>query len=368
MFRSVRQARSAPDGLDLEAGRRKIPADGGLDCFSNAAGASGAAVDTRNVVIIGSGPAGYTAALYTSRANLNPVLIEGGFIPGNQSVLPGGQLMITTDVENYPGYPEGILGPEMMEKFKQQAQRFGTEIVHGFVTRVELSERPFRVEVEGEPRYLAETLIVATGAVAKLLEIPGERELMGFGVSACATCDGAFFKEKHVVVVGGGDTAMEEALFLTRFAAKVTVIHRRDKLRASKVMANRAFKNPKIEFVWNAVVTEVLGKRPAALGEPGGIEGIRLEDTQTGETRQMPCEGFFVAIGHQPSTQLFEGQLDMDEAGYLKVQAGSSRTNVPGVFAAGDVQDAVYRQAVTAAGTGCMAAIDAERFLEAQED
>ena len=321
----------------------------------------------RKVVIIGSGPAGYTAALYTARANLESVLIEGGFIPGNQSVIPGGQLMITTDVENYPGFPEGVMGPDMMERFKQQAERFGTEIVHGFVTKVDLSSRPFTVEVEGEPRYEAESLIIATGAVAKLLEIPGERELMGYGVSACATCDGAFFRDKHVVVVGGGDTAMEEATFLTRFASKVSVVHRREELRASAVMAERAQKNPKIEFVWNTVVHEVLGNKPAGPGEPGGVTGISIENTKTGERSEMKCDGFFVAIGHQPNTQLFEQQLDLDEDGYLQVEKGSSRTKVRGVFACGDVQDKVYRQAVTAAGTGCMAAIDAERFLEAEE-
>ncbi len=315
----------------------------------------------RKVVIIGSGPAGYTAALYSARANLEPVLIEGGFIPGNQSVLPGGQLMITTDVENYPGFPDGIMGPDMMERFKEQATRFGTVILHGFVTKVDLGQRPFRIEVEDQPRYEADALIIATGAVAKLLEIPGERELMGHGVSACATCDGAFFREKHVVVVGGGDTAMEEATFLTRFASKVTVIHRRDELRASAVMAERAQKNPKIDFVWNTQVTEVLGEKES------GVRAVKVLNTQTKEASEFACEGFFVAIGHQPNTQLFEGQLDTDEDGYLRVEKGTSKTQIPGVFACGDVQDKVYRQAVTAAGTGCMAAIDAERFLEANE-
>ena len=324
-------------------------------------------MEKTKVAIIGSGPAGYTAALYTSRANLEPVLIEGGFVPGNASVLPGGQLMITTDVENYPGFPEGILGPEMMERFKAQAERFGTKVVHGFVSKVDLSKRPFAIEIEGKPAYEAEALIIATGAVAKLLEIPGERELMGYGVSACATCDGAFFKGKKVVVVGGGDTAMEEATFLTRFASEVVVIHRREALRASKVMAERAEKNPKIRFIWNTVVEEVLGTKPEKPGAPGGITGVRIRNRETDQVEDFPCDGFFVAIGHQPSTQLFEGQLDLDESGYLLVEPGSSRTKVEGVFACGDVQDKVYRQAVTAAGTGCMAAIDAERWLEGQE-
>lgn len=325
-----------------------------------------APVEHAKVVIIGSGPAGYTAALYASRANLEPILIEGGFIPGNQSVLPGGQLMITTDVENFPGFPEGILGPELMDKFKKQAERFGTRIVHGFVTKADLSKRPFTLEVENQPKYTCDALIVATGAVAKLLEIPGERDLMGYGVSACATCDGAFFKEKHVVVVGGGDTAMEEATFLTRFASKVTVIHRREELRASKVMQARAEKNPKIEFLWNTIVHRVNGTRPAKPGDPGGLESIDLENVKTNEKTTMPVDGFFVAIGHKPNTELFDGQLELESTGYIKVDKGSSRTSVPGVFACGDVQDSVYRQAVTAAGTGCMAAIDAERWLETQ--
>ena len=324
-------------------------------------------VDKRKVVIIGSGPAGFTAALYTARANLEPVLIEGGFIPGNQSVLPGGQLMITTDVENYPGFPDGVMGPDMMDKFRAQAVKFGTDVVHGFVTHVDLSARPFKVSVENEPKYEADALIIATGAVAKLLEVPGERDLMGHGVSACATCDGAFFKQQHVAIVGGGDTAMEEATFLTRFASKVTVIHRRDTLRASKVMADRAMKNPKIEFLWNHSVVEVLGQKPERPGAPGGLEGLKIQHTQTGEQRVFPCDGFFVAIGHQPNTDLFVDQLDLQDTGYIQVVPGTSKTSVEGVFACGDVQDSVYRQAVTAAGTGCMAAIDAERWLEAQE-
>ncbi|MCB9651336.1 MAG: thioredoxin-disulfide reductase [Deltaproteobacteria bacterium] len=324
-------------------------------------------MEHKKVVIIGSGPAGYTAALYTARANLGPVMIEGGFIPGNQSVLPGGQLMITTDVENFPGFPEGIMGPDLMAKFRAQAERFGTEIIHGFVTNVDMSKRPFAIEVEGKPAYTADSLIVATGAVAKLLEIPGERELMGYGVSACATCDGAFFRDKKVVVMGGGDTAMEEASFLTRFARQVTIVHRRDQLRASKVMADRALKNPKIDFIWNATVIEALGKKPEKFGDHGGLTGVKIKDTKTGEERVVECDGFFVAIGHKPTTALFEGKLDLDETGYIKVKAGSSYTSVEGVFACGDVQDKVYRQAITAAGSGCMAALDCERWLEAQE-
>lgn len=320
-------------------------------------------VEEAKVVIIGSGPAGYTAALYASRANLRPILIEGGLLPDNQSVIPGGQLMITTDVENYPGFPQGILGPDLMDQFKAQAERFGTTVVHGFITQADLSKRPFVLDLENEPRYSAESLIVATGAVAKLLEIPGERKLMGHGVSACATCDGAFFPNKHVVIVGGGDTAMEEATFLTKFASKVTVIHRRDALRASKVMADRAMKNPKIEFLWNHVVLEALGQKPEKPGAPGGLEGVKIQHTETGEVRTFPCDGFFVAIGHKPNTELFQGQLTLDDEGYIQVKPGTSMTSVDGVFACGDVQDKVYRQAVTAAGTGCMAAIDAERWL-----
>ncbi len=326
-----------------------------------------AAVRKTKVAIIGSGPAGYTAALYNARAELSPVLIEGGFLPGNQSVLPGGQLMITTDVENYPGFPEGVMGPDLMAKMRAQAERFGTEVVHGFVDEVRLDRRPFVLCIGGEPAVEAEALIIATGAVAKLLEIPGERELMGHGVSACATCDGAFFKGKNVVVVGGGDTAMEEATFLTRFASKVTVIHRRSELRASKIMAARALGNPKIEFIWNTQVTRVLGTKPVGIGAAGGIEAIELHHVETDEKSRFPCEGFFVAIGHKPSTDIFRGKLELDEDGYLKVRPGSTATNVPGVFACGDVADKVYRQAVTAAGTGCMAAIDAERWLEAGE-
>jgi thioredoxin reductase (NADPH) len=318
------------------------------------------------VLIIGSGPAGYTAALYAARANLEPTVVEGGFDENNRSMLPGGQLMITTDVENFPGFPKGILGPELMELFKAQAERFGTKIVHGFVTKADLSKRPFKIEVDNEPRYEADSVIIATGAVAKLLEIPGERELMGFGVSACATCDGAFFKNKQVVVVGGGDTAMEEANFLTRYASKVTIIHRRDHLRASKIMEERARKNPKIEFVWNTAVIAALGEKPK-IGQhspSGGLKAVRTQNLVTGEEADFPCDGFFVAIGHKPNTELFVGQLPLDETGYIIVEKGSTRTSIEGVFACGDVQDHVYRQAVSAAGTGCMAAIDAERWLE----
>lgn len=323
-------------------------------------------MEKTRVVIIGSGPAGYTAAIYAARANLEPVLIEGGFLPGNQSVLPGGQLMITTDVENYPGFPEGIMGPELMDHFRKQAERFGTRIIHGFVTEVDLERRPLRISIEGEPKLETDALIVATGAVAKLLEIPGERLLMGHGVSACATCDGAFFKGKKVAVIGGGDTAMEEANFLTKFASSVTVIHRRDKLRASRIMAERAMKNPKIDFIWNTEVLEVLGEKPQAFGAGGGLTGVRLMSSKTGEESVFACDGLFVAIGHKPNTELFEGKLKLDEFGYIQVTPGSTKTSVPGVFAAGDVQDRVYRQAITAAGTGCMAAIDAERWLETE--
>ncbi len=321
-------------------------------------------MEKTKVLIIGSGPAGYTAAIYSARANLQPLMVEGGFSPDNASVVPGGQLMITTDVENFPGFPEGVMGPELMGHFRAQAERFGTRIEHGFVDAVDLSKRPFVVSVDGEPRYEAEAVIVATGAVAKLLEIPGERELMGYGVSACATCDGAFFKNQEVAIVGGGDTAMEEALFLTRFAKRVRVLHRRDSLRASKVMQERALANPKIEFVWNTVVLEALGKKPEKIGEHGGLTGLRVQNTVTGEESVIELQGFFVAIGHKPNTEIFAGQLELDAAGYVAVEKGSSRTSVEGVFACGDVQDSVYRQAITAAGSGCMAAIDCERWLE----
>jgi len=303
-----------------------------------------------NVVIVGSGPSGYTAAIYAARANLEPVLITGP--------QPGGQLTITSDVENFPGFPTGIMGPEMMNLFREQAERFGTRMVEGMVTSVDLSRRPFLVEVdEGRESWQAETLIVSTGASARWLGIPGERDFMGRGVSACATCDGFFFKGQEIVVVGGGDSAMEEATFLTKFASRVTVIHRREELRASKIMQDKAKNNPKISFIWNSAVTRVLGNEQ-------GVTGVLVKNLHSGEEAELTCTGFFVAIGHDPNTQIVRGQLDLDEAGYIKVHPGSTKTNVPGVFACGDAIDAVYRQAITAAGTGCMAALDAERFLE----
>lgn len=316
----------------------------------------------REVVIIGSGPAGLTAAIYSARANLKPLLIDAPADAEKQTA-PGGQLMITTDVENYPGFAQGIQGPELMEEFRKQAERFGTEFLEAWITNADLSERPFKLQMDD---YVVntKTLIIATGASAKWLGIPGEAKVpQGFGgngVSACATCDGPLpgFRNKELVVVGGGDTAMEEATFLTRYAAKVYLIHRRDKLRASKIMQEKAFKNPKIEFIWNTAVEEILGEPEA------GVTGVRLRNLQTNEERILPCAGVFIAIGHKPNTDLFKGQLDMDEIGYIKTSGHSTATNVPGVFACGDVQDAHYRQAVTAAGTGCMSALDSERFLD----
>ena len=301
-------------------------------------------------MILGSGAAGLTAAIYAARANLEPVMIEGS--------QPGGQLTITTDVENYPGFPKGILGPELMEEFKKQAERFGTKMIFGDVTAVDLKKKPFEATV-GKDLYTCDALIIATGATAKLLGIPSEKLLMGYGVSACATCDGFFFKDKDVVVVGGGDTAMEEALFLTKFATKVDVVHRRNELRASKIMQDRAEKNPKISFVWDTVIDEIIGDP-----KNGGVVGVKLKNVNTGKIQDYKTDGVFIAIGHEPNTKLFKGQLDTDEFGYLVTKSGSTKTNVPGVFACGDVQDRVYRQAITAAGTGCMAAIDAERYLE----
>jgi thioredoxin reductase (NADPH) len=309
------------------------------------------------VAIIGSGPAGYTAAIYAGRANLDPVLFEGGGAAIEPVTLPGGQLMITTEVENYPGFPKGVQGPELMELFKAQAERFGTRVVTGDVTAVDLSDRPFKItSTEGD--LVADTMIIATGASAKWLGIPSEPKFQNYGVSACATCDGALFKGRELIVVGGGDTAMEEANFLTRFATKVTIVHRRDEFRASKIMLDRALHNPKITLITNAVVEEILGELPRP-----GVTGVKLRDTRDNSIREMPAGGLFVAIGHEPNSKLFRGLLDMDAAGYLKVKPGSTATKVPGVFACGDVADHVYRQAITAAGTGCMAAIDAERFL-----
>jgi thioredoxin reductase (NADPH) len=307
--------------------------------------------DVRDLIIVGGGPAGYTAALYAARANLNPLVIEG--------ITFGGQLMITSDVENYPGYPEGVLGPAMMQDFRRQAERFGAEFITDDVTAVDFSERPFRVEV-GDDEYYTRAVIVATGASARQLGLESERTLQGRGVSYCAVCDAAFFRSKNVVVVGGGDSAMEEAIFLTKFADKVTVVHRRDEFRASPIMLDRARANPRIEWVTNAVVDEVLG-------DDGKVTAVRIENVNTGEKTDISTDGLFVAIGHDPNTRLFLDQLDHDEAGYLEVQPGSTETNIKGVFAAGDVTDHTYRQAVTAAGTGAMAALDAERLLSSEE-
>ncbi|MBD0318467.1 MAG: thioredoxin-disulfide reductase [Thermoleophilia bacterium] len=306
--------------------------------------------EVRKVVVIGGGPSAYTAALYAARANLEPLVIEG--------FAWGGQLMITSDVENYPGYPEGVLGPQMMQEFRAQAARFGTEFLTDDVTRVDFSERPLRVFV-GDDVYLAETVIVATGASARQLGLPSEQRLQGRGVTYCAVCDAAFYREKDVVVVGGGDSAMEEAIFLTKFAAKVALVHRREQFRASPIMVDRARANDRIEFVLNSVVEDVLGDDK--------LEAVRLRDLDTGELRDVRADGLFVAIGHDPTTALFRGQLAMDDAGYLLTEGRSTVTNVPGVFAAGDVVDHTYRQAITAAGMGCMAALDAERYLAARE-
>lgn len=309
------------------------------------------------VVIIGSGPAGHTAAIYTARANLEPVMYEGGGAQIEPLTIPGGQLMITTEVENYPGFPDGVQGPALMDLFKRQSERFGTKIRTQDVTAVDLSARPFRISANGTV-VLADTVIVATGASAKWLGIASEVKFQNYGVSACATCDGALFKGRELVVVGGGDTAMEEANFLTRFATRVTVVHRREEFRASKIMLDRARRNPKISFVVNHVVDEILGDLPKP-----GVTGVRLKHVKTGEMHNLPAGGVFMAIGHEPNSQIFKGQLDMNPAGYLVTKPGSTATNVAGVFACGDVADHVYRQAVTAAGTGCMAAIEVERFL-----
>ena len=313
--------------------------------------------EVREVIIIGSGPAGLTAAVYTARANLHPLVIEGE--PSSTSDQPGGQLMLTTDVENFPGFPEGVMGPELMMRFREQAIRFEAEIKTEKVTKVDLSERPFKVWVGDpdapEPTYLGKSIIVSTGAQSKMLGL-GEERLLGHGVSTCATCDGFFFREHHIVVVGGGDSAVEEALFLTKFADKVTIIHRRDELRASKIMQDRAHNHPKIDFLWNHTVVDLVGETK--------LEGAVVEDVHTGERRTLPFTGLFVAIGHRPNTDLFKGILDMEDTGYLVTAPGGTATNIPGVFACGDVQDHTYRQAITAAGSGCMAAIDCERWLE----
>src|SRR5437870_8558139 len=303
----------------------------------------------RNMVIIGSGPAGLTAAVYAARANLQPLLIEGKE--------PGGQLTLTTLVENYPGFGEGIMGPQLMEEMRKQALRFGTEIVTSYVDAVKLKEHPFRVYF-ADQEVITKTVVISTGSSAKLIGIESELQLMGHGVSTCATCDGFFYRGKEIAVVGGGDSAVEEATFLTKFATRVSLIHRRDTLRASKIMQDRAFSNPKIQLVWDTVVDEVIGKKET------GVTGLRLRNVKTQNTSELQVDGLFVAIGHNPNTEIFKGQIDLDSHGYIKTHHDSTRTNIPGVFACGDVQDPVFRQAVTAAGTGCMAAIEAERWLE----
>lgn len=303
---------------------------------------------TYEVVIVGSGPAGLTAALYAARADLNPIVFEGPE--------PGGQLMQTTDVENYPGYPDGVMGPKMMENFRQQAQRFGADCRYGMVTDIEFEERPYKLTVDEETELYAKSIIISTGASAKWLGLESEQRLRGKGVSACATCDGAFFRDQHVIVVGGGDTAMEEATFLTKFASKVTVLHRREELRASKAMQNRAFANEKIEFMWNTELHEVLGDDV--------VDGVKVINNETDEITVLDdVTGVFIAIGHKPNTDLFKDVLTMDEVGYIQTEGQSTRTDMPGIFASGDAMDPVYRQAVTAAGTGCRAALDAERYL-----
>jgi len=305
-------------------------------------------------LIIGSGPAGYTAAIYTARANLKPVLVQG--------IQPGGQMTITTDVENYPGFADVIQGPWLMEQMQKQAEHVGTKVMFDTITEVDLSRRPFRAVGDSGDIYYGDTLIIATGAQAKWLGIPSEQKFRGFGVSACATCDGFFFREKEVVIVGGGNTAVEEAIYLTNHATKVTLVHRRDHLRAEKIMQDRLFRNPKIRVVWDSVVEEILGA-----GDPPGVTGVRIRNVKTNAATDLPADGFFVAIGHTPSTELFKGKLPLDAEGYLLTKPDSTATDIPGVYAAGDVKDKVFRQAVTAAGMGCMAALEAERFLAAHE-
>lgn len=312
--------------------------------------------EVREVVIVGSGPAGLTAAIYTARASLNPLVIEGQI--SSTSDQPGGQLMLTTDVENFPGFPEGIMGPDLMENMRNQAERFGAEFITDKVTSIDLSSRPFKMTVN-DSEVLAKSVIISTGAKAKMLNLPEETQLIGHGLSTCATCDGFFFRGHEIAVVGGGDSALEEANFLTKFADKVTIIHRRKELRASKIMQDRAFRNPKIEFLWNKQVKRISGD--------GKVDGLELVDTVTGEESRLDVSGVFVAIGHEPNTAIFTGQLDMDAHGYISTQSPSSRTSVEGVFACGDVQDSTYRQAITAAGSGCTAAIDVERWLAEQD-
>jgi thioredoxin reductase (NADPH) len=308
-------------------------------------------MNARDVVIIGSGPAGLTAAIYTARANLKPLVIEG--------LRAGGQLMLTTDVENYPGFPDGIVGPDLMAKFREQAERFGAEFITADVDEVDFSVTPKRVRIGGQDEF-AKTVIISTGAEARMLGLPNEHDLLGHGVSTCATCDGFFFRGHNIAVVGGGDSALEEANFLTRFADKVTLVHRRKELRASKIMQDRAFANPKIEFLWNSVVTDVKGT--------GRVEALELRDSETGAVSELEVTGLFVAIGHDPNTKLFAGQLELDDGGYIVTRPDSTATSIPGVFAAGDVQDHIYRQAITAAGSGCMAALETERYLETLGD
>jgi thioredoxin reductase (NADPH) len=310
-------------------------------------------------LIIGSGPAGYTAAIYTARANLKPVLVQG--------IQPGGQMTITTDVENYPGFADVIQGPWLMEQMQKQAEHVGTRVMFDTITEVDLSRRPFRAVGDSGDIYYGDTLIIATGAQAKWLGLPSEQKFRGFGVSACATCDGFFFREKEVVIVGGGNTAVEEAIYLTNHATKVTLVHRRDHLRAEKIMQDRLFRNPKIKVVWDSAVEEVLGSGDPANGIPEGVTGVRVRNVRTGATTDISADGLFVAIGHTPSTELFKGKLPLDAEGYLLTKPDSTATEIPGVFAAGDVKDKVFRQAVTAAGMGCMAALEAERFLAAHE-